>query len=235
MSKATDGGAPIRALLFDLGGVVIEIDWRRVFRIWADHDRSDPAELERRFSFDKAYEQHETGELDAEGYFAALRQTLGLRLSGEEIVSGWNDIYVGLVPGMKDLLSAAAQRFPLYAFTNSNPTHQSAWTERFASELSVFCSVFVSSELGLRKPDPEAFRVVAGRTGFRVSEILFFDDVPANVDGARTAGMQAVLVKSSADVREALERLGVRAPGPGASPGAGPGAGPGTPPGEPHS
>ncbi len=201
----------IRALLFDLGGVVIEIDFKRAFRIWADRAGCDPVELERRFSIDEAYERHERGELDASGYFTALRRNLGLRLSDEEIVSGWNDIYLGTVPGMSALLSKAGQRFPLYAFTNSNPTHQRAWAGRFASELSVFRFIFVSSDLGLRKPDPEAFAVVAARTGFRVSELLFFDDTPENVWGARTAGMPAVLVESSADVREALLCLGIEA------------------------
>ena len=208
-NRAPDDVGSVRALLFDLGGVVLEFDFKRAFRVWADRACCDPAELERRFSFDEAYEQHERGELDAAGYFAALRRSLGLTLSDEEIVSGWNDIYLAPVPGMSALLSAASQRFSLYAFTNSNPTHKSAWASRFADELSVFRSIFVSSDLGLRKPDPEAFTAVAGRIGFQVSELLFFDDTPENVDGARTVGIRAVLVESSADVREALLRLGI--------------------------
>jgi len=214
-SRAPDNVGLVRALLFDLGGVVFEIDFKRAFRVWADRAGCDPSELERRFSFDEAYEQHERGELDAAGYFTALRRNLGLRLSDEEIVSGWNDIYLAPVPGMSALLFAASHRFPLYAFTNSNPTHQNAWAGRFAKELSVFRSVFVSSDLGLRKPDPEAFTVVAQRSGFQVSELLFFDDTPENVDGARTAGIQAVLVESSADVRQALLRFGIEAAAPG--------------------
>lgn len=208
-SRAPEDAGPIRALLFDLGGVVIEIDFTRAFGFWADRANCDPAELERRFAFDDAYQQHERGEIDASGYFTALRRTLGLRLSDEEMAAGWNDIYVAPLSGMSALLSAAGERFPLYTFTNSNPTHQRAWAGQFAKELSVFRSIFVSSDLGLRKPDPESYALVAGRTGFQVSELLFFDDTPENVDGARTAGLQAVLVESSADVREALARLGI--------------------------
>ena len=104
---------------------------------------------------------------------------------------------------MPALLAAAGQHYPLYAFTNSNPTHQREWSTRFASELSAFRSVFVSSELGLRKPDSAAFAAVAGRAGFQVREILFFDDTAENITGARAAGMQAVLVRSSRDVRSA--------------------------------
>jgi putative hydrolase of the HAD superfamily len=53
-SRAPDDVAPVRALLFDLGGVVFEIDFTRAFRVWADRAGCDPSELERRFSFDEA-------------------------------------------------------------------------------------------------------------------------------------------------------------------------------------
>jgi glucose-1-phosphatase len=201
--------AAIRALMLDLGGVLIEVDFGRVLGTWAAAAGCDPAVLRRRFTFDEAYQRHERGELDAGGYFASLRSSLGLHMSDQEFAAGWNDIYVGIAAGMPALLTAAGQHYPLYAFTNSNPTHQREWSTRFASELSVFRSVFVSSELGLRKPDPAAFAAVARRAGFRAAEILFFDDTPENITGARAAGMHAVPVRSSRDVRTALNELGI--------------------------
>jgi len=108
---------------------------------------------------------------------------------------------------MVAVLAEASQRFPLYAFTNSNPTHQAVWATRYAPELSVFRSIFVSSEMGLRKPDPGAFREIARRTGLPASAFIFFDDTLENVMGARTAGMQGVHVKSTDDVRIALLKL----------------------------
>jgi len=214
MRRAPNDAAAIRALLFDLGGVVIGFDFKRAFRVWAAAAGCDPTELERGFSFDEAYEQHERGEIDAAGYFSVLRRSLGLSISDEQLVAGWNDIYLGVIAGMSALLSAANRHLPLYAFTNSNPTHRDAWSKRFANELSVFRSIFVSSDLGRRKPDPEAFSVVAARTGFQVSAFLFFDDAPENVEGARVAGMRAVLVKSTADVRGALSQLGIESEAP---------------------
>jgi putative hydrolase of the HAD superfamily len=200
---------PVRALLFDLGGVVIDVDFGRVLRAWARSADCDPAGLRERFTFDEAYQRHERGELDAAGYFAALRRALGLRLSDEDFTAGWNDLYTGPVPGVPAMLAAAGQHLPLFAFTNSNPTHQREWSTRYAGELSVFRAIFVSSDLGLRKPDHAAFAAVAGRTGFRPAEILFFDDTAENVTGARAAGLQAVLVRSSDDIRSALHSLGI--------------------------
>ena len=61
---------------------------------------------------------------------------------------------------MVAVLAAATERLPLYALTNSNPTHQAVWATRYACERSVFRSIFVSSALGVRKPDPNAFSEV---------------------------------------------------------------------------
>ena len=203
--------AGVSALLFDLGGVVIGLDFDRVFQLWAERANCEVDQIRERFRQDEAYERHERGELAATAYFAALRETLGITLSDADFLLGWSHIYLDPVEGMESLLRAASLRFPIYAFTNSNPSHQAVWSERLRHHLAFFQGVFVSSELGLRKPDPRAFSAVAERTGHLPSEILFFDDSPENVDGAEIATMQAVLVRSVGDVRDALAVLGVEA------------------------
>ena len=201
----------IRALLFDLGGVVIDFDFDfdGAFRLWAARANCDPNMIAERFSLDVSYEQHERGEIPASSYFASLRESLGIDLSDEEFIRGWNDVYRGMVPGISDLLSVAARDFPLFALTNSNPTHKAVWEHLYADELRRFQTIFVSSDLGVRKPQREAFDLVSRRMGLEPGEVLFFDDGPENVDGARRAGMQAVLVGSVEDVRLALSRVGL--------------------------
>ena len=200
---------PVRALLFDLGGVVFRLDFGRAFRLWASRAGCDPRMIEERFSLDDAYEQHERGEILPSSYFAALRESLGINLSDGDFIEGWNDVYLGPVPGMAEVLSIAQQFLPLFAFTNSNPSHKSIWEARYANELKPFHGIFVSSDLGLRKPDPKAFHLVARRMGYQPREILFFDDSPGNVDGARMAGMRGAVVDSIQDVRRELSRLGL--------------------------
>jgi HAD superfamily hydrolase (TIGR01509 family) len=200
---------PPRALLFDLGGVLVDIDFGRALRFWAQRAGTEPASLQARFRFDRAYEGHERGELSASEYFSLLRSQLDVDLTVEDLTAGWNDIYIGVVPGMPELLAKASRHVPLYALTNTNPTHQAAWSSLFAEELAVFTSVFVSSDLGHRKPEPAAYLEVARRMGTEPHEVLFFDDTPANVDGARAVGMPAVLVESAAEVERALARIGL--------------------------
>jgi putative hydrolase of the HAD superfamily len=197
----------VEALLFDLGGVVFDIDFGRAVASWAAAARLPAETVRARFAMDDAYERHERGEIAAGQYFAALRASLGIDVADAALVTGWNAIYLDEVPGMRGLLRNAADRWPVYAFTNSNPTHHAFWSLRYAETLEVFRRVFVSSEMGLRKPERAAFEAIASEIGVPLERILFFDDTQANVDGARAIGMAAVLVRSPADVAAALAAL----------------------------
>lgn len=201
----------VEVLLFDLGGVVIDIDFRRCFARWADSAKCGVDEIASRFTFDAAYKDHERGVLDLGGYFDSLRNGLSVELRDDQLLEGWSDIYVEAKDGIGALLDAARTKFPLYAFTNSNPSHRAVWSERFAADLEAFTSIFVSSDLGERKPDRAAFDAVAAMIGVPASSILYFDDSPENVVGGRDAGLQAVHVTSTDSVRAALSRLSVPA------------------------
>ena len=198
----------VEALLFDLGGVVIEIDFDLALRHWATHSALSLAELRRSFCFDAAYQRHERGEIGAAEYFRHLRNTLKLRGTDEQIAAGWNAIFVSEIAETLALVEQARTRFPCHAFTNSNPTHQAAWQPAYPRVLAAFDRVFVSWQLGCRKPELAAFEAVCKALDLPPSAILFFDDTPENVTGAERAGLQAVQVQSPADVRRALARLG---------------------------
>jgi HAD superfamily hydrolase (TIGR01509 family) len=197
----------VDALLFDIGGVVLEIDFGRAFARWAAHSGERAETLGARFSFDTFYDRHERGEIKASEYFASLRSSLGIDLSDAEFTDGWTAIYVGEIAPVVARLRSLRDRVPLYAFTNSNPTHQRVWARDYAASLSCFRKVFVSSELGWRKPEPEAFAAIATTIGAPLERILFFDDTKANVDGALAVGMQAVHVRSVQDIDAALVGL----------------------------
>lgn len=197
----------IEALLFDFGGVVVDIDFARVTRRWAEHAGHDAQTLHSRFSLDDAYSRHERGAIGASAYFASLRNSLGIDISDEEFLDGWNAIFGGVIPGIEALLTRAAARFPIYLFSNTNPTHEKFWVAEYADTLAPFRRLFVSSTIGLRKPDRAAFDHVAKEIGVAPGRILFFDDTAENVSGAEAAGLKAVLVRSSEDVAAALSSL----------------------------
>jgi HAD superfamily hydrolase (TIGR01509 family) len=198
---------PVEALVFDLGGVFVDIDFQRAIARWAAHAGCAPAQIAGRFSHDLAYERHERNEIAIGEYFASLRSTLGVALTDAQFLDGWNAIFGEVIPGFADVLAQAAARLPTYAFTNTNPAHEAFWSVRFANDLRPFRKIFVSSTIGRRKPEREAFAYVVREIGVPVSRILFFDDALANVEGARAAGLQAVHVRGNADVAAALAPL----------------------------
>jgi len=200
---------PADALLFDLGRVVIDIDFARAIACWAAHAGCDPRLIEERFRRDVSYQRHEVGEIDTKAFFAGLQTACAIDISHDQFLEGWNAIFVGEVPGMAELLARAARQLPLYAFTNSNPDHQVVCSQRFAPILANFKEIFVSSTMRLRKPDAAAYDHVVKAIGVPAERIVFFDDAIANVEGARARGLQAVHVRSTADVADALTALGL--------------------------
>lgn len=200
---------PVEACLFDLGNVLIEVDFERSFAHWGAAAGVAPEVLRARYRTGHDYERHERGELDEAGYFDTLRRDLGIALDDDAMRAGWNALLCGEVIGIRGLVDALDPAMPRYVFSNSNAAHQARWAADHRELLARFATVFVSSDIGHRKPQAQAFLHVAGRIGVAPSRILFFDDNADNVAGARAVGMQAVRVRSVADVAAALRERGL--------------------------
>jgi len=197
----------IQAVLFDLGNVVLEVDFRRTFRHWAGSAGVDESHLHQHWSLDEAYAAHETGRLEFEEYIEALSDRLGITLSLDQWMDGWNDLFVGPYENVLERLRTLNGTIPMYAFTNTNPTHEAVWRNRYPEALGHFEEIFVSSTIGLRKPDVDAYEWVAAAMSLAPEEILFLDDTLENVEGARTAGLQTEWIRSEQDVVQALTRF----------------------------
>lgn len=186
--------------MFDLGGVVFGIDFDKAFSNWAADAGVSARTIKSRYVVDEWYEKHERGEIGAADYFDALRRMLAIRISDQQFASGWNAIFESELAGGFELFRSLSARMPIYAFSNSNPMHQKVWERKYANILGLFRTVFVSWDLGLRKPEAEAYRRVAAAIGLAPEKILFFDDTLENVHGARRIGMSALHVRSMVDI-----------------------------------
>jgi putative hydrolase of the HAD superfamily len=196
-------------LLFDLGRVVLDIDFNKALTCWAGHAGCAPAEIAVRFVREESYRHHEVGKIDDAAYFESLRQSLGIGLSDAQLLEGWNAIFVGEMPGIAALLARAAKHLPLYAFSNTNNAHVEYFPVAYADVLGHFREMFLSSAIGLRKPDADAYDHVVKAIGVPASRIVFFDDLADNIEGARARGLIGVHVRSTDDVAKALADLGI--------------------------
>jgi len=197
------------ALLFDLGRVVLDIDFGKALACWAAHAGCQPADIAAKFVRQDSYRQHEIGGIDDAAYFESLRTSLGIGISDAALLEGWNAIFAGEMPGIAALLKRAATRLPLYAFSNTNRPHVEHFSKAYADVLSHFREIFLSSTIGLRKPDAAAYDHVVKAIGVPAPRIVFFDDSAENIEGARARGLTAVHVTSPDDVAKALAALGI--------------------------
>jgi len=128
----------VHALLFDLGGVILQINWNRVFQQWAKSSPLSAREMGNRFQMDTTYEQHERGQLSSSQYFSYLRNVVEYKGSDESFLKGWNTVFVREVNDVVDLLPCLKSKGPIYLLTNSNPTHEAFWRAAYSQTINLF-------------------------------------------------------------------------------------------------
>lgn len=198
----------VDALLFDLGGVMFEIDFARCLGHWADASGRTIDELAVDLIADPAYQDHERGLISTADYFEHLRGALSIDLDDATLYEGWNSIFLDpIAPAVAAAEAAASAGLAVHAFSNTNAAHHEAWGPRYADEMARFDAVHLSHVIGHRKPDAAAFVHVAETIGIPLDRILFFDDTFENVEGAQAIGMQAVHVTGPDSVSVAVAGL----------------------------
>ncbi len=181
--------------IFDMGNVLIDIDFKRVLGVWSNLSGTPLAHLMERFTMGDAFKQHERGEISDEQFAQALCNEMGIALSFEQFSAGWQSIFVGLRPDaiaiMKNLRE---QGHRVVVLSNTNNLHLEHWPTHYPEIEQNADALYLSQEIGLRKPDSAIFQYVLDKEGFSAQEAVFFDDVAENVNAASALGIQAILV-----------------------------------------
>lgn len=194
----------IDALLYDFGGVLVEINFDSIFARWAELARVPFEQVKGRFAHGGAYRRHERGEIDLAAYYQALRAELGIQLTDKQFTDGWQRVFGHEHPQVVDAIRALAPRIPQYLLSNTNRTHYDFFRERYAAALAPLRRVFVSCDMDARKPERASFEYVAREVCVPPDRIYFLDDTAENVEGARAAGMKAAHIRSPDDVMRAI-------------------------------
>jgi 2-haloacid dehalogenase len=199
---------PIRAVVFDLGGVLLDWDPRHLYRKLF----SDEAEMEQ-FLAERCtpawHEPHDRGVPAAESC-----ADLAARFPDQaELIWAWADrseeMVAGEIPASVEVLrDVLATGLPCYALTNMEAETYPRRLARFPF-LSWFDGTVVSGFEGVAKPDPEIFDRVLTRFALDPSTTLMIDNTVENIEAARHAGMQTILFRSPEQLRRALHDAGV--------------------------
>lgn len=193
-----------RIPLLDLGNVVVQVDFRPFLQWMADHaGHGDPSRVEA-FLRSSLFFDFEFGQLSRADFTWRVGKLLGREVSEAELAQRFCSIFPGLVPGMEEAMDELLAQGPVYGLSNTNEIHLEYLRDRFPL-MHRFTRLFTSFEMQRRKPYPGIYRDVAAELGMDPRELVFFDDVHANVQGAIRAGMEAHLFQDVQGFRAALK------------------------------
>lgn len=187
--------------IFDLGNVIVDIDFNRVLGVWSDLSRTPLALLKNRFRMGDAFEQHERGEISDEEFAALICAELDVALSYEQFTAGWQAIFVGVRHDTISLMKQLrAQGHRVVILSNTNQLHCAYWPTQYPEVQLAADKIYLSQELGMRKPEARIYQHVLNEEGFSADQAVFFDDNQANIDAARALGIESVLVTDNKTV-----------------------------------
>ncbi|KAA8997414.1 glucose-1-phosphatase [Affinibrenneria salicis] len=209
--------------IFDLGNVVIDIDFNRVMGVWSKLSGVPLASLQDRFVMGATFEQHERGEISDEAFAAQFCHELGISLSFEQFSAGWQAIFVALRPEVIDIMRQLRQDgHRVVVLSNTNRLHCQSWPQQFPQVGEAADRLYLSQDIGLRKPEPAIYHHVLTQENATAAQSVFFDDNEHNIIAARALGIQAVQVTDRDVIPNFFRR---QTPGePGAMPATGNGA-----------
>jgi FMN phosphatase YigB (HAD superfamily) len=190
----------IKNIIFDLGGIFIELDYFKTEKAFINLGIT---------RFPKLYSQHfatplfadlETGRITEEEFYNGFRKTADINLTNQQIKNAWNAMLLNFPPERLRWLKNIAKEYKIYLFSNTNIIHYNAVQKIFYENTGqknfddFFIKAYYSHDLEMRKPDPAAFREILKRENLAAAETLFIDDTPKNIEGAKQAGLQAILL-----------------------------------------
>lgn len=186
----------ISDIIFDLGGVVLDIDYRLTLRAFTQLGAKNLEEIYTLTAQREVVSQFERGQIDAHTFMAELRSLLGIDLAYDDAVKAWNAMVLQWNPQRMRLLERLADQFGLHLLSNTNTLHRDLFEPELVKATGhgidcYFKNVFYSFEMGMRKPEPEIFAEVLRRAQLNPARTLFIDDNASNVEAARAQGIAA--------------------------------------------
>ncbi len=198
-----------KALIFDLGNVIIDISPKKTCDYWADICGIDPMELYVAFPFDETYAQFERGEISSEIFRAHVMKSLNIDITERDFIEGWKKILIQLRRNIPEFLQHLCTSFRIVALSNTNEIHVPMWLEMCTPILPYFEKLFSSNEIGFRKPEYNAYQYVLDYLQLPPGEIIFLDDNHENILTAANIGMKTVRVNSFEQMVKELKRIGI--------------------------
>jgi len=196
-----------RAILMDLGKVLIDFDFSAGYRALEELCPYPETEIRRRIAATGLAARFETGLLEPRDFCAQLCACLELKVDYHRFCTIWNSIFPNvLLP--ESMIEGLAHRYRLVLVSNTNKIHFEMARQQYPV-LRHFHHLALSYQVKAMKPHPEIFLEAVRLAGCRAGECFYADDVPAFTEAARKLGVDAVTFESAAQLSTEMRRRGI--------------------------
>lgn len=216
----------IKHVIFDLGGVLIDLDMPRCFEsfraLGADpsallqpaqkdcHEGRAKATLCDGLVANGAMDLYQTGEISTEDFLEGIRNFCRPGTTAEQVLQAWNDCLLTIPAYKLDFLKQLrTEGYHVHLLSNTNEAHwQHIAKEHFGDKTEeYFDTLFLSQEMHMSKPNDDIFLSVLDRLGAHAQECLFIDDAQANVDAAQALGYKVYKAPVMYDFRNEIMNI----------------------------
>ncbi|MDG2164941.1 MAG: HAD family phosphatase [Flavobacteriales bacterium] len=186
----------IKSVIFDLGGVIYGVDYHKTINAFKALGVDRFEEVYAKAGQSDLFNDLEEGKISRAVFVERIKTLSGQDMISSQIFIAWNSMLLGFMPDALTCLKRLSGSYRLFLLSNTNEIHIQEIESRVGAEVfSDFCALFekvyLSHELGVRKPHPEVFIHIIEEQGLAASETLFIDDSIQHVEGAIKAGLRA--------------------------------------------
>ncbi len=205
----------IKNIIFDLGGVILNIDFTRSVEAFRKLGIDDIAEIYTGYSQSKFFDLYDKGLISDNDFINELKKNIPSNVSKHQIIDAWNAMILDFPADRIELLQKLKKKYRLFLLSNTNSIHFPVYNNQLKeiyeiSDLSeLFENTYYSFRIGMRKPDVDFFKLVLNENNLKAEETLFVDDSPLNTEAAEKLGINALEYNPEESLEKVLLRLNI--------------------------
>lgn len=198
----------IHHIIFDLGGVLLNIDYNRTEQAFIDLGIKNFPEMYSQLKQSTLFDDFEVGAISSEEFIENLKKASGLDLLNDDIINAWNAMLLDFPLRRLQLLQQLRNHHDLILLSNTNEIHEKAFNHIIEKAHGIphigtfFDRTYLSHRIGMRKPNIEVFEYIIEENQLKKAHTLFIDDSPQHVKGAKKAGIQALWLQKGMTVED---------------------------------
>lgn len=197
----------VKALLFDLGGVIVNLDYHKTINAFDALGVANTESLYNQFNQTEIFDGFETGSLSGKEFINLMKHQIPTYSSESEIKKAWNAMILGFEEAKLKQIKKYSEKIPCYLLSNTNEIHleyiQTLLGEMPFKNLELlFNKCYYSHIIGKRKPHKETFEWVLNDMGYAAEDVLFIEDSPQHIEGAKTINLNTLYLTQERSLEE---------------------------------